>query len=63
MILASRGNRNYPINIHAPETQRISTDLQLNRGTMLDGQMNMNYWATNRSHLVDANLNNVDALR
>ena len=25
--------------------------------------MNMSYWAANRSHLVDANFNNVDALR
>ena len=63
MILASRRNRNYPTNIHAPTTQRISTDLQLNRGTVLDRQMNMSYRATNRSHLVDANFNNVDALR
>ena len=63
MILGSRRNRNYPTNIHAPATQRISIDLQLNRGTMLDRQMNMSYWAANRSHLVDANFNNVDALR
>ena len=63
MILASRRNCNYPTNIHAPATQRISTNLQLNRGTVLDRQMNMSYWAANRSHLVDANFNNVDALR
>ena len=63
MILASRRNRNYPTNIHAPATQRISTDLQLNKGTVLDRQMNMSYWAANISHLVDANFNNVDALR
>ena len=25
--------------------------------------MNMSYWAANRSHLVDANFNHVDALR
>ena len=25
--------------------------------------MNISYWAANRSHLVDANFNNVDALR
>nr|POF03340.1 hypothetical protein CFP56_44943 [Quercus suber] len=31
MILASRRNCNYPTNIHALATQRISTDLQLNR--------------------------------
>ena len=43
--------------------QRISTDLQLNRGTVLDRQMNMSYWAANRNHLVDANFNNVEALR
>ena len=43
--------------------QRISTDLQLNRGTVLDRQMNMSYWVANRSHLVDANFNNVNALR
>ena len=48
---------------HAPATQRISTYLQLNRSTVLDKQMNMSYWAANRSHLVDANFNNVDALR
>ena len=30
---------------------------------MLDRQMNMSYWAANRSHLVDANFNHVDALR
>ena len=60
---ASRRNRNYPTNIHAPATQRISTDLQLNRGIVLDRQMNMSYWAANRSHLVDANFNHVDALR
>ena len=63
MILASRRNRNYPTNIHAPAAQRISTDLQLNMSTMLDRQMNMSYWAANRSYLVDANFNNVDALR
>ena len=63
MILASRRNRNYPTNNHAPTTQRISTDLQLNRGIVLDRQMTMSYWAANRSHLVDANFNNVDALR
>ena len=63
MILASRRNRNYPTNIHAPAAQRISTDLQLNMGTMLDRQMNMSYWAANRSHLVDVNFNKVDALR
>ena len=63
MILASKRNRNYPTNNHAPATQRISIDLQLNRGTMLDRQMNMSYWAANRSHLVDANFNHVDALR
>ena len=63
MILASKRNRNYPTNIHAPTTQCISTDLQLNRGTMLDRQMNMSYWVANRRHLVDANFNNVDALR
>ncbi|KAL0006997.1 hypothetical protein SO802_008499 [Lithocarpus litseifolius] len=54
MILASKRNRNYPTNIHALTTQHISIDLQLNRGTVLDRQMNMSYWATNRSHLVDA---------
>ena len=63
MILASRRNRNYPTNIHVPATQCISIDLQLDRGTVLDRQMNMSYWAANRSHLVDANFNNVDALR
>ena len=63
MILASRRNHNYSTNIHAPTTQRISTDLQLNRGIVLDRQMNMSYWAANRSHLVDANFNHVDALR
>ena len=63
MILASRRNRNYPTNIHAPAAQRISTDLQLNMSTMLDRQMNMSYWAANRSHLVDVNFNKVDALR
>ena len=63
MILASRRNRNYPTNIHAPAIQYISTNLQLNSGTILDRQMNMSYWAANRSHLVDANFNNVDALR
>ena len=63
MILASKRNRNYPTDIHAPTTQCISADLQLNIGTMLDRQMNMSYWAANRSHLVDANFNNVDALR
>ena len=63
MILASRRNRNYPTNIHAPAAQRISTELQLNRGTVLDRQMNMSYWAANRSHLVDVNFNKVDALR
>ena len=63
MILASRRNRNYPTNIHAPATQHISTDLQLNKGIVLDKQMNMSYWAANRSYLVDANFNNVDALR
>ena len=63
MIRASRRDRNYPTNIHAPAAQRISTDLQLNMGTMLDRQMNMSYWAANRSYLVDANFNNVDALR
>ena len=30
---------------------------------MLDRKMNMSYWAANRSHLVDANFNHVDALR
>ena len=30
---------------------------------MLDRQMNMSYWAANRSHLVDVNFNKVDALR
>ena len=63
MILASRRNHNYPTNIHAPAAQCISTELQLNRGTVLDRQMNMSYRATNRSHLVDANFNKVDALR
>ena len=63
MILASRRNRNYPTNIHAPAAQRISTDLQLNMSTMLDRQMNMSYWAANRSHLVDVNFNKVDILR
>ena len=63
MILASKRNRNYPTNIRASATQRIYIDLQLNRGTVLDRQMNMSYWAANRSHLVDANFNNVDALR
>ena len=63
MILASKRNRNYPTNNHAPATQRISTYLQLNRGIVLDRQMNMSYWAANRSHLVDANFNHVDALR
>ena len=63
MILASRRNRNYPTNIHAPATQCISIDLQLDRGTVLDRQMNMSYWVANRSHLVDANFNNVNALR
>ena len=47
----------------APATRRISTDLQLNKGTVLDKQMNMSYWAANKSQLVDANFNNVDALR
>ena len=63
MIRASRRDRNYPTNIHAPATQHISTDLQLNKGIVLDKQMNMSYWAANRSYLVDANFNNVDALR
>ena len=63
MILASRRYRNYPTNIHALATQRISIDLQLNRGTVLDRQMNMSYWPANRSHLVNANFNNVDVLR
>ena len=63
MILASKRNRNYPTNNHAPATQRISTYLQLNRGIVLDRQMNMSYWAANSSYLVDANFNNVDALR
>ena len=63
MILASRRNRNYPTNIHAPATQCISIDLQLDRGTMLDRQMNMSYWVANRSHLVDTNFKNVNALR
>uniref|UniRef100_A0A7N2L3X9 Sugar transporter n=1 Tax=Quercus lobata TaxID=97700 RepID=A0A7N2L3X9_QUELO len=63
MILASRRYRNYPTNIHALATQHISTDLQLNRGTVLDRQMNMSYWPANRSHLVNANFNNVDVLR
>ena len=63
MILACRRNKNFASNIHAPATQGIFVDLQLDRGIVLDRQTNMSYYAYNRSNLVVNNFKHIDALR